>query len=612
MFNNIIYFVLVLLIFSVTYPETSTEDSFGATLLMLFLSWGVFALYCRRSFGRFYARLQDQEDPDGRGAAEYQRLILKFSALAILLFALDVYAFQIKYWLQTISLLRHFSVLQGLAAVTLFVLYLCTIWYFAHPAYLAAFQADIERSSFIVSNVKLNLPIIFPWLLLSLAYDLISLSPWAGPDGLLSRPEGQILLFTSFLILLMIYMPLLIQSWWGCKPFPPSEKVKAMEAFLKEKGLRYRNLLRWPIFEGRMMTAGVMGIVPRYRYLLVTDALVEILSTEELKAVLAHEIGHVKYRHMLFYLIFFLGYMFLMVGLFESDLYFLLSIYVFERFMAKVASAGSFYLLFAVPLLITMFVYFRYVMGFFMRQFERQADLYSAVAMGSPIGTISSLEKIAMLGGKTRELPSWHHFSIKERVDYLWRTTKDRGLVNKHQRFVKRSFAVFLIGLIGLTYLVNFSPMKQRLSYTVISKVLNQQLVKDPDNLALYESLALVYQKMGKHGEAITTYEEIIAIKPDRAVALNNLAWIFVTAPQKELRDEARGLELARQAVGLERSAVFLDTLAEAHYANGQYDEAIRVIGEAISVARGGETYYREQLQKFMAAKDGRGHPEDQ
>jgi Zn-dependent protease with chaperone function len=612
MFNNIIYFVLVLLIFSITYPETAAEDSFGATLFMLFSSWAAFAFYCRWDFGRFVARHQEHGDQDGRSAGEYQRLILKFSVLAILLFAVDVYAFQIKYWLQTISILRHFSSLQGLAAVTLFVLYLCTIWYFAHPAYLVAFQADIARPSFIVSNVKLNLPIIFPWLLLSLAYDLISLSPWAGPDGFLSRPEGQILFFACFLILLMIYMPLLIQSWWGCKPFPPSEKVKALEAFLKEKGLQYRNLLRWPIFEGRMMTAGVMGVVPRYRYFLVTDALLEILSTEELKAVLAHEIGHVKYRHMLFYLIFFLGYMSLMVGLFESDLYFLLGIYVFERFVANVASAGSFYLFFAVPLLITMFVYFRYVMGFFMRQFERQADLYSAVTMGSPMGTINSLEKIAMLGGKTRELPSWHHFSIGERVDTLWRTTKEPGLVSKHNRFVVRSFALFLVCLIGLTYFLNFSPAKQRLSYTVISKVINQQLVKDPANLALYESLALVYQKMGKHGEAINTYEEIIAVDPERAAALNNLAWILVTAPERELRDEPRGLELARRAVALERSAVFLDTLAEAHYANGQPEEALRVIEEAISVAKGGETYYRDQLEKFTAAKVERDHSEVQ
>ncbi len=610
MFNNIIYFVLVLLIFSISYPETSTEESFGATLLMLFLSWAAFALYCRWDCGRFLSRLQGDGDQDGRAAGEYQRLILRFSVLAILLFALDVYAFQIKYWLQTVSILRSFSVLQGLAAVTLFVLYLCTIWYLAHPAYLIAFQADIARASFIVSNIKLNLPIIFPWLLLSLAYDLIALSPWAGPGRFLSRPEGQILFFACFLILLMIYMPFLIQSWWGCKPFPPSERVRALEGFLRDKGLQYRHLLRWPIFEGRMMTAGVMGIVPRYRYLLVTDALMEILSTEELKAVLAHEIGHVKYRHMLFYLIFFLGYMLLMVGLFESDLYFLLSIFVFERYLANVASAGSFYLLFAVPLLITMFLYFRYVMGFFMRQFERQADLYSAVTMGNPIGTISSLEKIAMLSGKTRELPSWHHFSIKERVDYLWRTTKERGLVKKHNRFVGYSFAVFLVCLIGWSYFFHFSPAKERLSYTVISKVINQQLVRDPANLALYESLALVYQKIGKYGEAINTYEEIIAIDPDRAVALNNLAWILVTAPEKDLRDEHRGLELAQRAVALERSAVFLDTLAEAHYANGQYDQAIKVIGEAISVARGGETYYRDQLAKFMAAKDERDQPE--
>ena len=79
---------------------------------------------------------------------------------------------------------------------------------------------------------------------------------------------------------------------------------------------------------------------------------------------------------------------------------------------------------------------------------------------------------------------------------------------------------------------------------------------------------------------------------------------------EDELRDPQRALALAKDAVALERSPIFLDTLAEAHYANGQHDEAIRVIEEAISVARGGETYYREQLEKFIVARDQRDHPE--
>jgi hypothetical protein len=52
-----------------------------------------------------------------------------------------------------------------------------------------------------------------------------------------------------------------------------------------------------------------MGIVPRYRYILVTDALMSALSTEELESVLAHEMGHARYFHLLFYVLFFVGFM---------------------------------------------------------------------------------------------------------------------------------------------------------------------------------------------------------------------------------------------------------------------------------------------------------------
>ena len=40
--------------------------------------------------------------------------------------------------------------------------------------------------------------------------------------------------------------------------------------------------------------------------------------------------------------------------------------------------------------------------------------------------------------------------------------------------------------------------------------------------------------------------------------------------------------------------------------------QALRVIEEAISVAKGGETYYRDQLEKFTAAKVERDHSEVQ
>ncbi len=608
MFNNIIYFIVVLLIFSINYPDNTPENSLPFSLSMFFVCWFIFAGYCRFAFLNLQKRLDHAsrlERADSLLTSQYHSLIAKFSVLAVFLFGLDVYLFSLKAWIQMIPVAQGLTVLQGGIALSLFFFYLSTIWYFAYPAYRSIIQHGITRRSYIQSNLRLNFPILFPWMVLSFVYDLIALSPWFGPDSFMNSIEGQIVFFAIFLTLLMIFMPMFVQYWWGCKPLQQSEKANQLVAFLREKGFKCRHIVKWPIFEGRMMTAGIMGILPRYRYILITDSLLEVLSVEELKAVLAHEMGHAKYRHLLFYILFFVGFMALSFGLYDLFFY----IFSLNPSILKVISGKGpqainlFYLLLSVPMLMTIFVYFRYIMGFFMRNFERQADLYSSVIMGTPGHTISSLEKIALLSGKTRDLPSWHHFSIRERVDYLWRTLRDPGLIRHHNRFVFISFLIYLGCMGGLTYLLNFGPMKQHLTYDLVENVLNQQLLKEPQNINLYQNLAMVYQQTGKYQKAIVTYEKIIALDPNQGVALNNLAWLLVTAPSDEFRDNARALDLAKRAVALKKSPVFLDTLAEAYYANGSFGKAVETCREAVKLATKDIGYYKGQLKKFLAAR---------
>ena len=603
MFNNIVYFIIILLIFhiDIDYPSDPPETSLSYTLGMVFLGWLAFVAYCRWGVQRLLGRVREDGKNDGRLTGEYQGLVFRTSILAILFFAVDVHVFSLKAWLRIIPGLEYFSVLEGVLGISTFFLYLFTIWYISHPAYEVIFQDKISRRSFVLSHFRLNMPILFPWLLLTFSFDLLAFTPWGGPESLLNSPIGRFVFFAVFLIILMVFLPELIRYWWGCRPFASSERIRDLKEFLQEKGLQYRDILRWPIFEGRLMTAGIMGIVPRYRYILITDKLMGILSQEELKAVAAHEMGHAKHRHLLYYIVFILGYMILSFGLFDIFVYFFAAqpfiVELAER--AEDSSRSLFQLLVSLPILLSIFVYFRYVIGFFMRNFERQADLHSALTMETPRPVISSLEKIALLSGKSRALPSWHHFSIKERVDYLWRFLSEPGLVRRHNRFVRTSFVLYLICIIGLGYFVNSEVMRQNVNYALIGKTLEQQLVKEPDNMVLHESVAMIYNEMGRLKEAVETYERVIDLDPSRAVALNNLAWIMVTAPDKDLRDRQRALVLAKEAVKLERSPIFLDTLAEAYYENGLIPEAIDTIKEAISAATEGRDYYEEQLEKF-------------
>ena len=81
---------------------------------------------------------------------------------------------------------------------------------------------------------------------------------------------------------------------------------------------------------------------------------------------------------------------------------------------------------------------------------------------------------------------------------------------------------------------------------------------------------------------------------------MNNLAWIFLTAPNEQLRNKDKALELAKRAVTLEKAPAFLDTLAEAYYVNGLIQEAVKTIEEAITLATNGREYYERQLKKFL------------
>ena len=48
-----------------------------------------------------------------------------------------------------------------------------------------------------------------------------------------------------------------------------------------------------------MGNAAVMGLVSHFRYILLSDLLLETMSDEQIEAVFAHEVGHVVHKHLI-------------------------------------------------------------------------------------------------------------------------------------------------------------------------------------------------------------------------------------------------------------------------------------------------------------------------
>ena len=91
-------------------------------------------------------------------------------------------------------------------------------------------------------------------------------------------------------------------------------------------------------------------------------------------------------------------------------------------------------------------------------------------------------------------------------------------------------------------------------------------------------------------------------MRPDDDLVLNNLAWIYLTAQDRPLRNIEKGMGLAQKSVELLPTIDNLDTLAEAYFQSGEIKKAIEIIRKAASdvdYPPKRHSYLRKQLRRF-------------
>jgi Zn-dependent protease with chaperone function len=336
------------------------------------------------------------------------RLVLHRVVLVMICFA-HIYFTRWPTFVEEAMGLPAWSVLDDVASVAPFVAAMVAGW-------LATYRADKMLSrrpwgigEYVWFQTRYSLLLVLvPWLVLKGIDDSRELWPgWARE--LAEEPYVSFLFLAGVVVAAAVYLPVFLKWLFRARTMPPSEARGRLESVCRRAGLRFRDILVWRMERARILNAGVMGILPRYRYVLFSDALLDSLSPAEGEAVLAHEIGHVKHRHVLVYLLFTLGFVVLA--------------YDILAFLPRPLKADprnpSAFLVYMPILAILVSVYFRFVFGYLSRQFERQADVYAAGLVGSPVPLILALEKIALISGDIRQLSSWRHYSVAERVRFL-------------------------------------------------------------------------------------------------------------------------------------------------------------------------------------------------
>ncbi len=609
MYGNFIYFILVLLIY-LTYQPPEDPTFSGPESLLLFgglsLAFTGLTLIMFRRIERQMTRV---------GFARLDQLFhatqLRSSILAVAIFALDIYALNLPSYVNHLPLFNRWPTLQAFVFLLLFMGYLGIVWGCAYNAYRKLYHPQFTRGEYIGSNISFSAPILLPWLLLSGIADLIQALPLPGVKALLATTEGQTVYFCSFLAVVAVAGPLMIKTFWRCRSMPPGHQRERIEQLCRRAGMAYNDILYWPLFGGKMITAGVMGLIRRFRYILVTPALLSLLAPQEIDAVIGHEIGHIKKKHLLFYLLFFAGYLVLSYVTFDVTVYAMIFVEPAWRLVHRSGANPGMVtsIVFSAMIICVFLVYFRYVFGFFMRNFERQADGYVFSLFDSAAALISTFHKISLTSGQPADRPNWHHFSIRERIDFLRKCEQDRSWIRRHDTRVRRAIGLYLAGLALLAafgYQLNMGSMGAKLGDHLIAAVILREIERAPENPSLYGLLGDLYYRRQNFVEVKQAYEKSLALRPDQPQVLNNLAWLLATCTDEGLRDPPRALELAQRAAQLEQSAFILDTLAESYFANANYGQAVEVGRRALALASGDRSHYEAQLRKFMEAAEAR------
>ena len=399
----------------------------------------------------------------------------------------------------------------------------------------------------------------------------------------------------SSLILLVLIAPVVIVKSWGAKAIEKDSAYEAIRNELEEFRTPVAGILCWPDSIMPHSTAGVIGLIRGFRYLFISTKLLKVLSTGELQAVIAHEAEHIRRHHLFYYLI----TVTCLLGFFAlaGNLNLLLAFTEIYQVPGLILGTSA---------IISVVLFLRFGIGFLSQNFERQADCHSFERFGiTPIST--ALLKVSWLNGINPEQDNWHHYGIRQRIDFLSKCLKKPEMIQHHHRRVTRikiGCALMLVGLLGANIILTSEFTKTNLLAWKLESSYDSWKFEDANLLTKMGDLHYFQDSKNK---AEIWYRRALELNPGESRTLNNLAWLLTETHLGDKKRLNESMELAQKALAGKKTAFIWDTLAEAYFMNGLYEKAADAAQNALESAGEGNgisveadlDYYKKRFKQM-------------
>ena len=289
------------------------------------------------------------------------------------------------------------------------------------------------RGAYVLQQLRMNiLLLLVPMLLIVCAVDWIETGAEEAAEQGTTSWNAFLFGMLSFgaALVILVLAPLIARWLLGLRSMPRGEVRDDMERICARHGVGVRDIMLWRT-GGMVINAAVMGFVPLLRYLLLTDALLEQLPRRHVLAVMSHEVGHVRRRHMFTLLLSLIA----IVAVAELAILGVKGVWPWFQ-SGDTAEHDLLHLALGLLIVIPCF-------GWVSRRIERQADTFAVQDLSmhpdqttettdgnriSPEAVdamAGSLELIASLHGIQPRRHSWRHGSI------AWRCAHLRSLVGR-------------------------------------------------------------------------------------------------------------------------------------------------------------------------------------